>query len=68
MPDLADLAQIQRERLDELALKSARQPAAPAATGFCLNCGEPLPDGLCWCDTDCRNDWQRRETGERPDA
>ena len=58
MPDLADLAQIQWEHLDEYRLK-ARQPPAPEATGFCLNCGEPLPPGQRWCDSDCRDDWER---------
>ena len=58
--DMVDLAQIQRERLDEFALH-VRHPAAPEATGFCLNCGEPLPAGQRWCDTDCRDDWEIRE-------
>jgi hypothetical protein len=59
MPDLADLAQIQQECLDEYALAAARQPAAPEATGFCLNCGAALAQGLRWCDPDCRVDWER---------
>jgi hypothetical protein len=57
MPDLADLAQIQQERLEPLTRR--RAPDAPNATGFCLFCGEPLAAGLRWCDTDCRDDWER---------
>jgi hypothetical protein len=57
MPDLADLAQAQNECLDQMTL-AMRKPAAPQATGFCLNCGEPLPAGR-WCDAECRDDWQR---------
>jgi len=59
MSDLADLAQIQCARLEESQLQ-ARKPAAPEACGHCLNCGEPLSDGLRWCDAACRDDWQRR--------
>jgi hypothetical protein len=57
VPDLADLAQAFSEPLERFTL-AARCPAAPAATGHCLNCGEPLPAGRRWCDTDCRDDWQ----------
>jgi hypothetical protein len=60
MPDIADLAQIQQEIQTARALKF-RQSAGPAVTGYCLNCGEPLPDGRRWCDAACRDEWQRRE-------
>jgi hypothetical protein len=56
MPNLADLAQIQQEQLD---VYQVRKPEAPATTGFCLNCGEPVADGLRWCSVECRDDWQR---------
>lgn len=26
----------------------------------CLNCGEPLAEGLRWCDKDCQTDWEKR--------
>ena len=46
-----------REQLDrDLA---QRKPAGPAATGYCLNCGEPV-DGR-WCNPECREDWSKRE-------
>jgi RNA polymerase-binding transcription factor DksA len=64
MPDLADLAQIQQERLD-VHMRKARQPAVPVATGYCLNCGEPLPDDRRWCSVECRNDWQRMDAALR---
>jgi hypothetical protein len=64
MSDTADLAQAQNERLDQVIL-ATRKPAAPDATGFCLNCGEPLPGGRRWCDADCRDDWQRTASGRR---
>jgi hypothetical protein len=55
--DVADLAQVPIEVFERLAL-AARKPAAPPATGFCLNCAEPLPGGRRWCDADCRDDWE----------
>ncbi|MDR1646826.1 MAG: hypothetical protein LBR88_02170 [Zoogloeaceae bacterium] len=61
MPDLADLAQLQQEHLDAFTRAGAWKPVAPEATGFCLNCGAPLAQGLRWCDTDCRDDWQEMD-------
>jgi len=29
-------------------------------TGFCLNCQEPLAEGLRWCDKDCKDDHAKR--------
>lgn len=57
--------------LEEWALKHAlheqAKKAAEArkihATGRCLYCDEPLPDGHRWCNAECRDDWQR----ENPD-
>ena len=34
-------------------------------TGFCRNCGEPVGPSLLFCDTSCRDDFQRRETREK---
>ena len=67
MPDTVDLAQVQNERLNQAAL-ALRKPVAPEATGRCLNCGEPLPDGQRWCDADCRDDWQRTIARKRLDS
>lgn len=58
MPDDLDRA-AEREALDrDLALR-VRRPEGPAATGACLYCGEPLPSGVRWCATECRDDWER---------
>lgn len=58
MADEMDRAQAQEERMREAALMQ-RRPAAPAATGACLHCDEPLAAGRRWCDVQCRDDWQR---------
>lgn len=33
--------------------------------GECHNCGEPTPDGVNFCDTDCRDDWDKRQRAKR---
>ena len=44
----------------DLAL-SKRRPEGPTPTGACLNCGELLDKmGSRWCDSDCRDDWEKR--------
>ncbi|MCL2076028.1 MAG: hypothetical protein FWH15_06270 [Betaproteobacteria bacterium] len=59
MADLIDLAQAQSAPI-EAAQLAYRRPAAPDATGYCLNCGEPIDDRR-WCDAACRDDWERRD-------
>lgn len=59
MPDLADLAQLQTERLALLPRPAVK--SGPEATGFCLYCDEPVAPGLRWCNAECRNDWQAEE-------
>lgn len=59
--DEADLAQGPIEAVVEAGILAARRRAGPAAVGYCLNCGEPLPDGRRWCNRECRDDWCRRE-------
>lgn len=68
--DEADRAQEEIEREAERLMR-ARRPAGPAATGFCLWCGEPLPmPPLCesaamvaprWCGPDCRDAWEAHQ-------
>ena len=41
-------------------IAAARRQESIPATGFCLNCGEALKEGLRWCDADCRDDWSRQ--------
>ena len=33
---------------------------AVVPTGFCLNCDEPLADGMRWCDAESCADYQKR--------
>lgn len=44
-----------------LELKKQRISAPPKQpTGFCYNCGDPIPEGL-YCDSDCMTDLEKRE-------
>ena len=64
MPDLFDhLAEV--EAIYRKAQLSQRKPTGPSATGFCLNCEEPLEDGHRWCDADCRDDFEKRMAANR---
>ena len=57
MADFADLGADREEKDRALALM-VRKPEGPAAIGVCLCCGSPLPEGLRWCDAECRDLWQ----------
>lgn len=62
--EIIDRAQEEVERQLERSLQLARnQGIKYHAIGYCLNCGEPLDDGVRWCDADCRDDflkWENR--------
>lgn len=60
IPDLSDLATAHEAKFLDAAL-SVRKPNAPAPCGHCLNCEAPLPEGHRWCDTSCRDDWEKFE-------
>lgn len=60
MADDIDRTQDRAEALEPYLVRLSRRREAPAATGFCLNCDEPLALPLRWCDNDCRADWEKR--------
>ncbi|GHU08344.1 hypothetical protein AGMMS50225_06810 [Betaproteobacteria bacterium] len=53
--DIVDQTQARDEKM---GLTLTPKPEAPAATGHCLFCGEPVAPGLRWCDVACRDDWE----------
>ncbi len=67
MADEADIAEeFQAQFLqDSLDRQRNSKSSAPSATGKCLYCEEPLTPKTRWCDTDCRDDWQREEDSRR---
>lgn len=64
--EIIDRAQEEVERQLERSLQLARnQSVKHHAVGHCLNCEEPLADGMRWCDADCRDDFLKRENKGR---
>ena len=60
MTDQLDQAQVFEEaRRDDALRDQALKPAMPPL-GFCYNCDEIVFSG-CFCDTDCRDDYEKRE-------
>ena len=60
MADNIDRANEITEQLQERQIKAARaKPPAAASTGYCLNCGEDLESPRRWCDSSCRDDWEK---------
>ena len=64
MADIYDQATDHEMRERELALSVVRANADKqprlTANGLCHNCGEQLSDGIVFCDSFCRDDWQMR--------
>lgn len=56
--DIIDQANEAAEMFNRAAV-SQRKPEGPAATGFCLNCEARLRESARWCDTHCRDDWDK---------
>lgn len=60
MADLADMADHQQSLDLKIAMARAkRQRLKPV--GYCYNCNEPLTGTRCFCDVDCRDDYEKRE-------
>lgn len=51
----SEIETLERERI--IAAARNRGPELPR-TGFCHNCREPVPE--LFCDSDCRDDWEKR--------
>lgn len=66
MSDFADIAS-DREELDRtLALRAAHNHAPDlSAIGQCHNCQASVPEGVRFCDCDCRNDYDTRKRAGR---
>ena len=51
------------EQLDRDVCLKQRKPELPH-TGFCHNCEDQIGDG-CFCDADCRSDFEKRNRFNR---
>lgn len=52
----------ERAEFDLVAnLANSRKPIGPQPNGFCLFCEEPVPENHRWCDSSCRDLWEKRK-------
>lgn len=58
--DESDMATEKEMRDNAILIELARNSPPLPSTGSCYNCADPVADGLRFCDTDCRDDWQKR--------
>lgn len=63
MSDDVDVASMQEEAYLAAALN--RRHASLPAIGQCYSCGESVSGRLRFCDTDCRDDWEKDEAARR---
>lgn len=61
MSDPADKADLEIEQQLKNGIEQARHENRLPPKGECYNCGEPLPAPQRWCDSDCRDDFERLE-------
>ena len=59
--DGADRAEFFLKLAKEKQEAEAKRLVLPAI-GRCYNCDEPLHGDSRWCDTDCKADWEYRES------
>lgn len=59
MADDIDKASDQEQEQRDRAIAYARVVKKIEPTGHCLECGEPIGDGMRWCNNSSRDDWQR---------
>lgn len=64
MADEIDRANDQAERYLSVS-RRLRLPEGPAPTGTCHHCDKPVAEGRRWCDSDCRDGWQREQRRSR---
>ena len=58
MSDNLDIAS-DREELARSMAQTLRKPTGPAPMGACFYCAASVRDGVRWCDSDCRDEWER---------
>ena len=63
MSDEIDIASVQEEAYRAAALN--RRHASLPSVGQCYACSEPVEGRLRFCDTDCRDDWEKDEAARR---
>ncbi len=67
MANEADVASELEELFLNVSLANSKNKTfdSPVATGKCLFCEENVERPKRWCDSDCRDDWQRLTNAKR---
>lgn len=68
MSDETDKASEREELERETGIRAASQAARGLflpAVGACYYCGEDVAPGARFCDTDCRDGWQREQAAKQ---
>ena len=65
MSDIADVSDKRIAQAVTDGLNQVRRAARLHSDGRCHFCDEPVPDALLFCDTDCRDDFEREEAARR---
>ncbi|MCA9367024.1 DUF2116 family Zn-ribbon domain-containing protein [Candidatus Kaiserbacteria bacterium] len=60
MADECDFAQEYQDFQTSLAIQAALKKSTPQEHRSCLNCHTPTAQGSAFCDTDCRDDFEKR--------
>ena len=60
LPDPGDQASAFEELHLKACLEAQKQKPRLRAKGSCYNCEEPLEAGHLFCDSDCRDDHEKR--------
>lgn len=61
MADIADITADRDEHEAPMRAAASRRPEGPKPTGRCHWCEEPVASAARFCDSDCRDDYQRFE-------
>lgn len=65
MADDVDISADRAEKEAPYLIAASRKPVGPAATGRCLHCDEIVGDHQRWCDSLCRDGWEREMRQKR---
>lgn len=57
--DILDMADETQQTFMRVAMSNVPAPTTYHGIGMCLNCGAGVDGERRWCDSDCRNDWER---------
>lgn len=55
-----EVEEVMREKAIEAKRVDAKREPQYKPCGACYNCGEGIPQGLVYCDGDCKSDHQHR--------